>query len=542
MLHAKLFTISSDKINVARFLSLGNALSFLTLALSAAFLTYIRVNNGDNFYSDTGQLYSMLENIHAGIGPFNQILPTLSAFQFYPDLGAMEPSILCGMDYTSPHYEPDQYNHFKFHLYSILYPISLLLYFFDTPYAAHGLNIFSFLFFLFLSYKISRKIKIPLFISIVTVIAISLHPAWSWSIIGQPYVDRLFLPVGLLLFYYADDREKPLGAILAVLVMAGLIVEKTILYSGGFLIVYSILYYKDYADKRDFIVRLVIGVVTLIVFFIVVRFYVDNPYWKGTNMPYSPSAIIDTLNGILSNERSLNGVKSLLLVNVPLLLPALIFKPRLFLIAVIMMIPNFIGTIGGAEKTGFSSHYHSLYFPFVVYAFIQGVGGLFQRLSTSFLMAGIFLGYMVATAVFYLSLGFADNQEIKLTKTISHNFYGAYFYTSSKDLTTYKRISQLIGSNIPLNARLSITEPALPYLYQYKNLSFFPYDFEKSDFLIITYEKDAGQIHYRGYIGYWGAQHSRVVNDCLESRIKSAGYNIDAPIILSPTLAILKRN
>ncbi|WNV05349.1 hypothetical protein RP726_02795 [Candidatus Methylospira mobilis] len=543
MLNAKIMTNLSNTNNAWRYTSMGNALALLCLTLLAALLAYIRVSNGDFLFSDTGQLYSMLENIHAGRGPVNQILPTLSAFQFYPDLGAMEPSILCGMDYTSPHYEAEQYNHFRFHLYSILYPASLLLFLFKTPFAAHGLNIFSFLLFLFIAYKICRKNRIPVFASLITIMVISLHPAWMWAIAGQPYVDRLFLPVGLLLFYYTDDREKPIAVVLAVLAIAALIVEKTMLYSGGFLVVYTLLHYKGYADKRDCVARMMVGVATVMISFIVVKYYLDNPYWKGGNMPYSPAAIVQTIKSIVSNERSFNGVNSLLMVNAPLLLIALIFKPRLFLIGFIMMIPNLLGTIGGAEKTGFASHYHSLYFPFVVYAFILGVSGVFQRFSTLFIGVCIFLGYMVPTSAFYLLVGFADNQKISFVNTTSSaNYYVKYFYNLSKDLTNYKRITDLIEENIPLNAKVTITEPVLPYLYKYQNVRYYPYDFENADFLIITYEREAGRIHYRGYSGYWGAEHSRTVNDCLEPRIKKAGYNVDSPIILSPTLALLKRN
>jgi hypothetical protein len=37
-----------------------------------------------------------------------------------------------------------------------------------------------------------------------------------------------------------------------------------------------------------------------------------------------------------------------------------------------MMVPNIIGNIGGAEKYGFLTHYHTLYFPFLIFASIMG--------------------------------------------------------------------------------------------------------------------------------------------------------------------------
>jgi hypothetical protein len=70
----------------------------------------------------------------------------------------------------------------------------------------------------------------------------------------------------------------------------------------------------------------------------------------------------------------------------------------------------------------------------------------------------------------------------------------------------------------------------------------FPLDFEKSDFLLVGYEKISNQFFYSGYQGYVGPQHNRVVNDCLDARIRQAGFEVESPIIISPSMAILKKN
>lgn len=526
-------------IKTLRLFSLKTAWTLLAIILLTAPLTYVRVNSGAGFMGDTGQMYMVLENIHDGRGPFNPILPSEVEYFFGKSLPATDSSKLCGMALETPHFEAASYNHFKFHLYAIYYPASLLLYLFDAPYVVNGLNIFSFLFFLFLAYKISQKSETPTFISIFTVIAISLHPAWSWSIMGQPYADRMFLPFGLLLCHYAEERKKPIYALLAILALSALIVEKVPVYAGGFLIAYAILFYKDFPNKRDVLGRLLAGISALIYFYLVVNHSLVNEYY-ASNVPHTLTGLIGLIKNIFSDERQLNGVKSLLLVNAPLLLPALIFKPRLFLIAFVLLLPNIIGTIGGAEKTGFLTHYHTLYFPFVVYAFIKGIAEFYRRISRVRAI-GIFTSYMILIASFYLFLGFDGTQKIKLTNSPSTNFYATNFYSISKNLSAYRNLSTLVESNIPSNAKISTIEAGWPYLYKFQNLSMYPFNIEQSNFLFVGYRKDAGQFYYSGFEGYLGPQQNRIVNDCLNIKIRKAGYDIDSPIILSPSLAILKR-
>jgi hypothetical protein len=55
---------------------------------------------------------------------------------------------------------------------------------------------------------------------------------------------------------------------------------------------------------------------------------------------------------------------------------------RLALIAFGAMLPNILDNIAGAEKTGWSTHYHSVYFPFLVAAALIGFANLWKRVKT----------------------------------------------------------------------------------------------------------------------------------------------------------------
>jgi hypothetical protein len=49
-----------------------------------------------------------------------------------------------------------------------------------------------------------------------------------------------------------------------------------------------------------------------------------------------------------------------------------IFNIRFFLIALSSLLPNLFISIGGAEKTGLTTHYHSFYIPFLISGAVFG--------------------------------------------------------------------------------------------------------------------------------------------------------------------------
>ena len=527
------------QLKLARLSSFKTSSVLILILFLTAILTYVRVNSGSGFAGDTGQFYMILENIHAGSGPYNQILPSELQYFFRQNITTLDASKLCDMSLVSPEFNVKDFNHFKYHVYAILYPASLLLYLFSAPFVANGLNILSFLLFIFVTFKIARREEIPTYFALFLTIVVSFHPAWSWSIMGQPYVDRLFLPLGLLLCLYASDKRKSYYLLLPIAIISALIVEKVPIYTGGFLIAYSILFYKDFSGKHEFFVKFTIGATSIFYAYLIVKFWLDNQYFSNT-IPHTFNELLNAINNTWADQRLFNGAKSLILVNAPFLLPALLFAPRLFLIAIVLLIPNILTTIGGAEKTGYLTHYHTLYFPFVVYAFIIGFSKIFRsmpRIKATYASAL----YLFFSAMFYFFLGFESNQNIHLTNTPNVPLYTSNFSAISNDLTMYKRTIELVNSNIPLNAKISTIEAGWPYLYKFHNLSIYPFDITNSEFLFVSYRKVLDQFYYSGFEGYLGSDNNKMINDCLNERIRKADFDTDSPVIVNATLAILRK-
>ena len=505
---------------------------FLLAAILAitTFLTNLRLHGGHVFFGDTAQLYLILEHLHQGIGAYNPVQPSVIDFQMTSNLGNMAPVDICAADLNAHPYLNSQYNHFKFHSYFILYPISFLLSIFSTEYTINWINFFAFTSFIFIIFYILQENKVNKIYSILIVFLVSLHPCWSWAIQGQPYVDRWYLPFGILIFYFIQKQKTVLSPAYLLIILSSLLVEKVLIYNALFISIYSILFYKD---KNIFLSRIFIGLISLILFYILVHYYIVNGYYSSA-IPTSFGALISNL----SYPGALNGAISLIVVNLPFLLPALFFRPKLFLIAVALLVPNLIGNIGGAEKIGFMTHYHTLYFPFVTYAFICSAATIYQKYNKLGKRI-LILGYITLSSYLYSHVNFKSDNTI----TIVRNFNLVYLSDFYNDFVIKRKQyneKEIIQASIPPNAMISSVEQGMVFAYKNIDLHIYPLNLEKADFLVLQYRLDNSKYTYSGYFGYLGQEHNNKVDACLQPRLDKS-FDTKSPIILNQSLALLKR-
>jgi hypothetical protein len=496
-------------------------------------LTIIKVRSGSYFQGDTGNYYILLENIHRGLGPYNQFMATLVQYSYIDQLHSINVIEFCKKSFDAVAHGAEDFNHFRFHYYPILYPLSILLYAFSAPYVTHFIDIFSFISFLYLAYYILVKNNCGSIASLLIIIVISFHPAWSWSIQGAPFPDRIYLPFGLLAFYLIDFKNSTKYGILA-LTICGMIVEKVILYSGIFLILHTILFYRK---NKNIAARLAFGLFMILVFELLKRYQLTaNPYYESF-INLSPSALIN----LFKQSYFFNGTLSFLLVNLPFLLVILIKSPRLFIITFAMMIPNIIGNIGGAEKTGYFTHYHTLYFPFLIYSFCISMSEIQKDLlkKNPALKYLQYLLLLLVLAYFY-GISFSQSQKIVLNYKNDVS-YLSYFSRIYKDKNNYEFITQQVDKYIPRDSKISSVEAGWPYLYQHLNSSFFPYNINNADFLIVNYSIAGNKYLYGGVTSFKGVEVTNAMNSCLNDKIEQAKFNIRDPIKLSGSLAILKK-
>lgn len=498
----------------------------LGLLLILIFLTYIRVNTDIGLMGDTGLHYALLQSIHDANGPNLNIYASINDTLFSKGLANRAVTEVCSIASNLYTYSSKELNFFNFHTYFILYPISLLAYVIKTPYIIQGIGIFSFLSFAVLSYLICKSYSKSAFIAIFATIIITLHPAWSWSIMGQPFIDRLFLPLGLLIFYYCDNNKLIKSLIFAII--ASLINEKIGIYLALFYCSYSFLFIQKNSYKYSFSCLISGG------FFAALSYLIVN---KVLNNPYYSSVILNNPNAIysyFSNQIHLNGLITFLTINLALIFLSLYKNKRYFILASVMMLPNIFSDIGGAEKVNFYTHYHTLYFPFVVFCFIKSLENYNSLIRKQFLI----YFYIPLTIIFFSLVDINQSREIIFNYKLK-NIHLANLYRIYLSRNNYSIHISNINQLIPAKSKITSSESGLPYLYKFDDLNLYPLNLKDSDYVVAPYSIIDGKYFYRGYFGYLGEAHDKNVNSCLNLLMRSSGFKVDEPIYLTPNFAII---
>lgn len=489
------------------------------------YLTFLRVNSPIGIMGDTGLLYSLLQSVHEGNGPYLPLYASISDTLFKYNIPSISPELVCQTAQLPITYTQEQQNFFKYHSYLILYPLSLLIYIIDAPYVVQGVNLLSFLSFIAICFYILLKNNNKLGFIFLSCVLISFSPQWSFSIIGQPYIDKIFLPFGLLLFYFADKRNI-FWVIILTLVSCS-INEKVAIYIGIFLVLSSfVLFDKKYL--KFYLKLLLVGLITLITVFIYVKFFLNNSYYSVS----IPSSFNEVKN-YLSIDRNLNGILSLLIICSPFLFFSIIYKWKYALIALIMLIPNILGNIGGAEKTNFYTHYHILYFPFLIYPFLLGFSEFIKSTDSKIFRRSVVVLLMLYI-IMYNGLSIRPDQKISISIK-DKNSYLFTFYHIKRSQSSFRRVEKILENYLTSSTSVSTVEAGQAYLYKYRNLSFYPLNIITSDYILVI----KGDDNFKGYFGYNGVNEQRKTDNCLNELIGN-NYDLKNIVYLSPDLLLLK--
>jgi len=254
----------------------------------------------------------------------------------------------------------------------------------------------------------------------------------------------------------------------------------------------------------------------------------------------------------LENENFRNASIKFLLINLPLLLAG--FFSRWFLIVAIgSMIPNLVGNIGGAEKLGWSTHYHSLYFPFLVAAATIGFSKIFEPdavMRPKLMAAGVILamtGYLAKVDLYDTQRFFyfadrllAQNTSVKLVKTVA-GLEGGFVKGAGNQ---YRSLSEVI----PENASVATSEAFMPALVNGKRtVHYFPLGLDSAEYVVSWFEKtQTGEVLYSAAVTYLGAENKTKLDSCLTRRIDEQGFvlshSVNANQHATQGVAVLRRN
>ena len=175
-------------------------------------------------------------------------------------------------------------------------------------------------------------------------------------------------------------------------------------------------------------------------------------------------------------------------LNNVLLIGLSLAAPRLALITFIVMLPNIVGNVGGAEKTGWATHYHSYYFSMLSFSAAVGMSNIYnnfvkkdlnQFITASGLTAISVLGsililqYTTVTA----ATGMSPFSTIEAAaENLNNRLKG--------NPTGYEIRSEIVAK-FKEGSRVSTGEFGMALLHGHVELSFFPVGVENSDYALV---------------------------------------------------------
>jgi hypothetical protein len=214
------------------------------------------------------------------------------------------------------------------------------------------------------------------------------------------------------------------------------------------------------------------------------------------------------------------------------------------------MVPNVFGSIGGAEKTGWLTHYHSYYFPVLAWAAFCGFRNLWRaipanggwRSARSLGVAGI----MLVLIAFGLTLD-PDKMPPRLEWTeIAHNPWSrglaetrAYLRpVGQRPINAFVEISRYI----PRGAAVSMLEWGMPTLYPGRDIYLFPTGIDVVNYLILGIKRQEGAHYvYLDVSPYTIPAYRDKLNDCYFRRLAEEGFDLDHPKVFAGGVALIVR-
>ncbi|MBU3560589.1 DUF2079 domain-containing protein [Polynucleobacter hallstattensis] len=433
----------------------------------------------------------------------------------------------------------NQYENWSFsnyHFYLVTYIFAVIIKITNIPpiiFSAVINAIASFSTFL-LIYLIASKFKFSILKKILIVLIFLLFPPLLGSLSGQYYFDRLYIPLILLLYYLYISNNDNLNNILIIIISLLLfsISERTSLMGGAFLLALFLIGIKE----KKYV--LLIGIIGVINYFFWKYNIQNSPYSENT----SAAQIISNIKDLFNPEMpiSILGLR-LLIICAPFVIISL-FSWKYFLLSVIFLAPNYLVTIGGAEKIGFVTHYHSYYIPVLIIGFINGFSNLSKNKSVSKLT----IESLILTTVFLIQVFHYFNIQHVVSPTLSHNlFKDIKIMYKKSDLGQYSDSRYIalksLFDDVNREAFVSSNEFMQPTLVGlgFVNIRYFPVGVDHSDYLLTESVPDTKTIFLLNIVS---DENMPNIQKCLFERA-NANFKIHKSVIIRGVeFTLWKRN
>jgi hypothetical protein len=425
----------------------------------------------------------------------------------------------------------------RWHGYVILYLLAPFVKVFPTEAVLLTADVLSFVGVVALAYFYLRRRNVGIGAALLFCLLAVSHPAWSEGLlVWQFYPDRLFVIGGFALLYLASRERTPPLALIAVAALSAMVNERGGLVGGFFLIAYAALF-RGRLSKKAVELRAVTGVVMVLYGVVMIKLVLTNFYYSS----FMPSNVAQAV-ALLQKPQMADKLGMLLLVNAVFLLFAC-FAWRTALIAAIAILPNVFGSIGGAEKVGWATHYHAYYLPAVLWAALVGYERGYRFAGSDRVRRAAYLATSAVAVLLLLMVDPYSFQRFSMSPAnIAQTFIPKFWHQTDFWLLTpgrakYRPLAGVIDKAIPPGSTVSAQEVLMPYLYRDRTVRYFPIGIDDANYAVMSTDRSSGTLVYGGAVNYLGPEESKRVNAALVKRMKRDGYDFVHPTFI-PELGV----
>lgn len=458
---------------------------------------------------------------------------------------------VCAAALSAP--DPLILNGFERHTYFILYPLAPLSA--VVPSAALVAVLLASAFvaavavvFVFLRVEGVRRLPALAFVALLLA-----SPAWYASATGQYYYDRLFVFVGLaftlLVHARLQGRRVPLWLLLATGVVGSLINERGALGISLVALATAVGCWRAARSTRTLVPLLALGVTAGVFAVTYLMFFAVNEDYGSLT-----TSVTSFLPSLRDDETFARNTAKFLAFNAAFLLLALRAPWPLAAAAWLGCVPNLVATIGGAEKTGWSTHYHSYYFPVLVAVAAIGYARLcrpgdrpLRRNPLPVALPAVVSVLAVLTVLVYpfpservLDLR-SDTWRLHAAADVLGRFTDA---ADGPARRAQADANLALRELVPAGATVTTSEGSIPALYGAgRTLYYYPLGIGQAEYAVLPFTQGPdGTYSYGGAVSYNGPGPAQELNSCLTERLRAEGFDTQAPVGTTGGVAVLRRS
>jgi len=499
---------------------------FLMVTMALGLLMVMRVYM---HHSDSAMFIELVENTARYGLPLTQINAAINDAVWTWFATAQE---VCDADLLSPPhpYFGDSINQFTRHAYAITYPLSML------TLLAPGMQILpfaqaaTFTGMLLVVYVLLRRYGVGVTGALLFTAAVSCHPVWGQGLAGDLYADRYYVLLGLVYVavlhgIVAEDGKvmtpTRLGLVVALGLLAGSTHERGLLMTGAVTVGMVLLYWRRLEGRRYGIPLAVFGLILIAAMIAYMRLFNENP-----EMAKFARSIFDYPILMVEDDNLRNGSISFVILNMAMFGAVAVLNGRLALIALGSMLPNLFFHNGGGEKYNWALHYHSFYFPFLVFAVLMGFRRLWVnsapagRLGVSAVVVVVAAGMATFTAVVPRNFDYRN-----IYTSAWYQAYDLYNYGQNSSWAVFAREKVTTAALIPRETVVMTVESMMPVLSDHRKLTYFPLGIEKADYAVLESATTADGRRYFVPINYVGDREA--IGLCVTERMRRFGWDVD---------------